>query len=193
MKTILLVLACLVLATQAQQQLMLTSPRTSGTSTSYVLKDSQSTSNAILGIGANSNNNEYGSSAWVAGSSYTLTRLSVFLRRNGTGTNAVISAFIYSDSANKPSTLLATSSTTYYHSNLPSAGALKTFDFSGQSLTNGTRYHMVVFQNPAYSFQNTYVAYDNTTAINGIYKSPDASTWTGIDFSAQAAFETYAE
>jgi len=86
---------------------------------------------------------------WIAGSftassSYTLTRVGVYLSPNtGSPLADALTVRVYSDNAFAPGSSLATATSTI-SGTLPGGMAEYTVDFSGLSLTSGTRYWVVM-------------------------------------------------
>lgn len=159
----------------------------------YTLKDSQITANDNLYVGGSAN--IYKSSSFVPGSSYTLTKIEIPLAIGLGSPSFDINVYLYSDdgsgSNGKPSTLLATSTTTLAANTLTSSFVYYPFLFSGYALTNGTKYHIVV-KSSAYDASNhAKWSINSAEASNATCISANGSSWSSNDSSSQGDFKTY--
>jgi hypothetical protein len=139
----------------------------------------------------NASGREYISTAWIAGSSYTLTRADLFLRRNNLNTGLITLRLHADDGTGKPGTVLATSTTSLDSATLASSNAYYQFEFAGYALTIGVKYHLSVYKEGIINGGN-YVQWRGEWANGqGVSRSSDGSTWTISGAAYKGAFNTY--
>jgi hypothetical protein len=156
------------------------------------LKDSQTTQNDYWYLG-NGSVRLYASS-FTAGSSYTLIEAQWYCKKSGSPTFN-IRGYIYSDSSGSPGTLLATSTNDVAASGITTSyGWQIVHTFSGQALTSGTKYHLVVHALTDGDGSNLIVMGCNGSVTGqALRRSYDTSppSWVDLDTSAQNDFRTY--
>jgi len=165
-------------------QLILTEYLSVQPNKTYTLQDNPSTSANDSNPVGDTTADTWCSSGWLAGSSYSLTRLDLNLEKNGSPTG-VITVKIYNSTngtvaTGTPSTLLGTSNT-INASSLTTGFVQTSFLFSTPvSITSGTGYFVAI----NYSIINAsnYVIWgdDSTIHTSCYYESADAITWNQI-------------
>ncbi len=126
---------------------------------------------------------------FVAGSNYTLCKIEVALYINSGTPSGVITAYIYDDSSTSPGSVIATSTNTVDPTTLPGpepAYDWYTFNFSGVSLTNGTRYWIVLDITANWTIGWRLDNGDGHWAYG-----THGSTWTVYYTDKQGMFKTY--
>jgi hypothetical protein len=151
-----------------------------------VQKDSQTSTGSTDWFATN--DKWYAGGSFVAGSSYTLTRVDVYLSKGGSPTfNAT--GRIFATSGESPTgAALATSTNTPAVSSLGAACGTLQFDFAGLALTNGTTYSIIV---EGHGDGANYINACYTAGSRGMFYSIDASTWTNWHGSSDIAFVSY--
>jgi len=157
---------------------------------SYTLKDSQETSDSYERLGYGSNY-LYVAGSFTPASSYTLTKVALYLLKTSAPTS-LITVHIYSDSSGSPSSLLATSTTTIDSSTL-STSTYGWFEvlFDGIALTSGTKYHIVAYVSSYSSTNYIRMGYYGTVTGQTVKYSANATSWITEDSTAQLDFRTY--
>jgi hypothetical protein len=157
---------------------------------SYTLKDSQETRDSYERI-AYGSNYLYVAGSFTPASSYTLTKVALYLLKVSAPTFQ-ITVSIYSDSSDVPNVAIATATTTIDSSTL-STSAYGWFEvlFDGIALTSGTKYHIVAYVS-SYSTTN-YVRWGYYATVTGqtVKYSANGTSWITEDSSAQLDFRTY--
>jgi hypothetical protein len=159
-----------------------------------VLKDSQDASDDYDYLG-NDAGHEYFGTSFVATSSYTLTSFQLKMYKTGSPTGT-ITGYVHADTGSGlPGTLLGTSVNTIDASTV-AAGTPGDFSgtvpFSGVSITNGTKYYLVV-RKPTVDASN-YVTMRqkfNTVTGNNTALRGDAGAWQAMFADTQLSFKTY--
>jgi hypothetical protein len=150
-----------------------------------VEKDSQKTTGSSDWWATN--DKWYAGGSFVAGSSYTLTRIDVYQSKGGSPTfNQTLT--LYTSALNKPSTLVATSTNTPTVSSLSTSCGTLTFNFNNIAITNGTEYFIV---GEGHGDGSNYLNWCFTTGTHYMVYSIDASTWTSWKSSSDIGFVTY--
>lgn len=132
------------------------------------------------------------SSDWVAGSSYTLTRIDVDMKKFGSPTGN-ITLDVYSASSGLPTgASLGTSTNTVDASTVStaSAGATYTFNFTGVSITNGSSYCMVWSGTYSLSTSNNIREVGGTVTSRKLGKY-NGTSWSQDTANDQVNFTTY--
>jgi hypothetical protein len=157
---------------------------------SYTLKDSQETRDGWLRL-AYSSSYAYAAGSFTPTSSYTLTKVALYLLKVSAPTFP-ITVYIYSDSSDTPNVAIATATNTIDSSTL-STSTYGWFEalFNGIALTSGTKYHIVIY---ASSFSTTnWVRWGYYATVTGqtVKYSANGTTWIIEDSSGQLDFRTY--
>ena len=152
--------------------------------------DSQETDNTTY----NSSNTGfiYFGSDFVAGSSYSLDKISLKLSKSGSPT-ANLTVHIYSEAGSVPNASLGESGA-IAASTLTTSAADYEFTFASPiSITSGTHYWVVLMLNENAHATN-YIKWhgDGTTANGGHGYGRGAAGWAGVDSSGQLCFVNYA-
>ena len=154
----------------------------------YVLRDAQEVDNDYWMFGTIGR--KWEGTSFVPSSDYALTRLSMKLKIHAGTPTGNVTAYVYSNNAGKPGTLLATSTTTISAATVTSTAAWFTWDFAGIALTSGTTYHLVLAtDNP--SDTNSLQFRANTGTGKSVNCSADASTWSSLSTNSQNDFRAY--
>lgn len=110
-------------------------------------------------------------------SSYTITRVEYYLKKTGTG-GGDITAQIWSSTGSagseSPNALLASSTTTVGAGDVGGTKAFVSFDFSGQAVSSGTKYFLVM-KTPSVGDSSNY--YDWT--LGSVYNTTNFETVRG--------------
>lgn len=124
-------------------------------------------------------------------SSYTLTKLTLYLIKVGSPT-AEIRAAVYNASGTSPGSSLGVSLNTIAASTLTTSEAAYEWTFSGVSLTSGTVYYAVIYYDSPASDASNYVKiyYYGSVASRQQQNSSDAITWSNVS-AYQVKFITY--
>jgi hypothetical protein len=158
----------------------------------YILKDSYETNNDLLSLGSTSN--VYKSGSFIAGSSYTATKISLPFIGVGTPVND-LNLYIYSDDGGanngKPLNLLATSTSTVSMVGLTGSTTWLDFLFAGQALTNGVKYHIVPKASGVDASNYARWIINNAEANNATCLSANGSSWSSNDATSQGNFRIY--
>jgi hypothetical protein len=132
----------------------------------------------------------YRSGSFIADQDYNLGQIDVYLRAATAPSSGNITCYLYSDDGNEPDTVLATSTNTVDATGITSSFAWYSFNFSGYSLSNGTKYHVVIYSSEV--FDNPVQIGDDAAASGvEIYYSEDAVTWASSDVTAQICIQTH--
>lgn len=160
----------------------------------YILKDSQTETDGSTRSIGRSAGSTYAAGGFVASSSYTLHRITIFAARVLSISN-LLTAYIYSadgSTPNEPETLLATSTNTVNMNTLnTTADWTAQWEFAGIALTNTTRYFIVI--KATTTDWDNYVNWSIDTTANpeDCYNSADGLTWSNVFSDAQFNFRTY--
>lgn len=131
------------------------------------------------------------SSSFVAGSSYTLTKLDMNFKKVGTPSTRNMTVDIFASSGGLPTgSTLGTSSTTYAANSFESDadGSIGTVTFAGVALTSGTTYCMVFTLSGSTDASNYCRTINNTSAGTlGLY---NGSSWS-VDSTGRINFTSY--
>lgn len=159
----------------------------------YSLKDSQVGADTFTFICAGGY--DANGSSFVPASSYNITRISVKIAK-AFGPVGNVRCAIYSDVAGNPGVLLATSATLVDATTLPNGAGAEDwydFDFAGQAVVNGTRYHIVLYGDGAGNgFGGATVSWArNSVAVGQSISVRDTGAWFGTANDTQYDFRTY--
>jgi len=125
---------------------------------------------------------------FTAGSSYSVTKISLWFSTDGTPTGT-ISADLYSDGGTAPGTKLADATSTVNAASFTGTLTEFSFLFDSVSLTSSTPYYVVLTVNGL--TDNIRVAVQTTESLtNGDMSSTDGSSWKQLN-NMQAAIKTY--
>lgn len=155
-----------------------------------ILVDSQTTQISYSSV-ANASDEVFYSTSFVASTSYVLAAWEAYVQQNGTPTMDVVAHIYSDDGGGNPNSLLGTSINIISASTFPASYDWVQFAFSGVSLANGTRYHLVL-SNSLYDASNYYRWGRETGATSEyINKSADGQSWTTEFTGQQFDFRTY--
>jgi hypothetical protein len=154
--------------------------------------DSNATSSSDASIGKDDAGDAiYSSGSFTSTSAYTLKSFTVDLLRTTVDPSLTITGKICTDNSGDPSTTCTTADATVASSVLTtSAAAIRFAIAAGYSISNATKYHIVISVNPL-GTATAYVKrkYLNTGSEAQRY-SPDGTTWTGLDTASTTVFST---
>ena len=196
MKKILLIIAILFIPWTVQGQMLQAVVSASGTGggASCTLKETISDTSggdqgAIFLL------HTWYSGSFIPTSSYTMTQIGAAWKiQTGTPLYSAVTAYIYSDAAPGPGTMIATSTNTVSGA-LTGSYVYYTWQFAGVSLTNGTRYHLVVKEATFDWGYNEYLYWGKVevgaTTNDGTFQSDDGAAWTLQQESIIVAVKTY--
>lgn len=142
-----------------------------------VLKDSQAQAKTSLEKFASASDRKYLAGMFTAGSSYTLTRVDVPLKKSNSPT-ATVTCAIYNVSADTPTSLRGTATTTLDSSTLTGSYVDVRFDFAGVSVVSGTKYFVVLISTATDGTNNMDWASISDAGV--VHKSADGSAWTRV-------------
>jgi hypothetical protein len=131
----------------------------------------------------------YLATQFTASQSYTLTSFFAQLKKVGSPIGNV-SAYLYSDSANTPGALLATSSTTLAASTLGAAFTPQSFTFAGYSIVSATKYWVVLFSSVIDASNHPAWGTNSSDTGTGTFKAQTPPTWTLIN-TGIAGYQTW--
>jgi hypothetical protein len=134
----------------------------------------------------------------TASATYSMTSVKLKLKNIGIPTGAIgVKIFAHSVGTGMPSTLIATSATTFIAANLASyidsntpAAEWKEFIISGVTIVPGSTYWIIPFNNTVNGAAYFSVA-GLTETSSGVVKSADATTWYNDAFNSRIAFQAY--
>lgn len=142
-----------------------------------------------IGVGDDSAH-EFAGYSFTASSSYTLTSVKMYMYIYSAQDPFAIHAYIHAASGTAVGSRLATSTNTINAETLTGPGAYYEFTFSGVSLTNATRYYVVVDSD--YSAGISYVIECQDGGSEYFSWSADGSTgWSGPNNSIQGSMQIY--
>lgn len=158
----------------------LAATRPKAAAASCTLKDSfQPTLTGTYSIGQFVNALKRGGS-FTPTSSYTVCKAVCKLAKVGTGGSGTMQAFIYSDSANLPVSIIGSGSSVYNMNTAPASDADFTFDNMSASVTSGTAYFLVLVASTNDS--SNYVNWSRGAGGASDYRA----TWDGSSWSSSA-------
>lgn len=159
---------------------------TAGCST--ITDSATAATSATMGLGYNAGTT-YNAQSFVAGSSYTLCAVDVYLTKVSTPTYT-LNAYIYSNVSSLPGSLVGTGSSNVSASTVAaSEGAIKFSDMSA-SLTSGTTYWIVLKATGSPNNGTTYITTAYSTGGLTVQRSTDGTAWTLVD-TAVSKYRTY--
>lgn len=159
---------------------------------SSVLKDSNTAANNGSTTFGNGGNLKYCGGGFVAGSSYTLTSVDVYLAKLGSP-SFTISCEIWSQSGTDPSAKISTGTSNSFNatSDLTTSEAAYTFTGMTASITSGTTYYIMLICSSTADVSNNVLWYRNSASANQIDTSPDGTTWSTQSSTRRCKFATY--
>ena len=161
---------------------------------SLAIKDSQvsGTLNTNYPFGSQSINN-YISTSFTAGSSYTLARVAVHMYNNSTGTPNLSLSLYSDDGSGNPSTLLATANNTINAADIYTYWPIAVlFSFNNYSIVSGTKYHLVLSVDAVLSNTGLFPLTNTSVAEQKIEQSATGTTFSVLQSNAQFNFQAYA-
>jgi hypothetical protein len=190
MRKLLIILFLLILALPVQSATMVSGRPCPGGVAGCTSADKQETDNVTYK--SDNTGYVYFASDFVAGSSYSLDKISLKLSKSGSPT-ANLTVHIYSESSSKPNASLGESGA-IASSTLTTSAADYEFTFaSAISITSGTHYWVVLMLN-GNAHGTNYVKWhgDSSTANGGHGYGRYTTSWSGLDSSGQLCFINYA-
>ncbi len=163
------------------------------TAVSYTATDA---TGGVLNSGISTQYDDGLTSNFVAGSSYTLTKAQLKLKKSGTGGGGTIVVKIYTDSSGAPGTLLGTSDSVAV-STLTGTPTFTDFTGLNVSITSGTTYWVAFLQSTTgggtgSSTNTVSVDYNDNTGRTLRASSNAGSTWTDVNLSnIQIVFQLF--
>ena len=118
----------------------------------------------------------YRSSQFTASGSYTLTRVDVSLKSNNNPTMNLTCEIWSDDGSNSPSASLQAATATLDTSTLTASFADYTYNFSGLSITSGTKYHIVLYVDATNG--SNYPVWEFLSSGGRTEISSDGLSWT---------------
>jgi len=125
-------------------------------------------------------------------SAYTVVRIGVTLIQVGTAPNVQITAYLYDNSSDQPSTLLGTSTDTISATTVSLSRTEYYWNFAGIALSNTTKYHIVLTK--AYTDASNAIKWtmnDGGATAEEYNRATTLPTWTTVDTSISPYFSTY--
>lgn len=135
------------------------------------------------------NVNYYSASRFAANGNYTITKLEIYLGINGTPVASEYRMEIWSDTPGEPNVLVSNGASNVFSSLTNEAWNEVTYG-TGPSLTNGTRYHVILRDTVGTDSAN-YVALRYDTEQSGdtddeCRRADNTPTWVGVDLNGCA-------
>lgn len=134
----------------------------------------------------------YTAGQFTAGSTYTICAVTLRIRKVGTPT-FTLNAYIYTNNAGNPGTLVGTGSDNFSISSLSTSDGPAAFTGLSASLTSGTVYWIVV---KATSAPNDFTNYGYVSGANGsntFKHSSNGTSWTNGAASIAIRFISYSQ
>jgi hypothetical protein len=162
-----------------------------GAAPSYVLKDSQTTSNAVLSLGIDSTPDRWcGKTTFTATASYTIRKLEVLILRLNSGAQTVTVSVCDSNGAN----CVAADQTIDISAVGTSEEYVPLTFATGKALTATTQYMILQSSDTIHSSNIWRWSYDNDEAGQSISHNDTSGcggSWTETDGSGQGCFKAY--
>jgi hypothetical protein len=153
-----------------------------------VLKDSNTAAaGSNTQLGSTSGTENLGN-RFTAASTYSLTRVDLYLAKVGSPTNN-LTCEIWSDGGTFPGVRLGTASGNISASTLTTSEAVYSF-YPTASINSGTNYYIVLRANTTFDNAN-YVIWYRISAAGKIDQSLDTVTWANVSSSRYAKFAIY--
>lgn len=158
---------------------------------SSTLKDSNTAASNGSTTFSNGANLKYIGSGFVAGATYTLTSVDMYMAKTGSP-SFNISCEIWSNNSGDPGSIVGSGSTnTIAASSITGSEAVYTWTGLNASITSGTTYFIVLICDTVGDGSNNIQLHRNAVSANQIDTSPNGSTWTNASGTRRSKFATY--